>query len=170
MIVFIVILANLTIYTSLNYKHYTRFLRYWSGQKTLDWYYGHFTAYPKHEYSFPADYQVSQFLKENAKPSDKLFVLGGIESVIHVLTGLKCPSRFVYSWHLFTTERSQTEIAGRYRTELLNDLENKIPRFIVSIGPLDNYSRYREIHGFVRNNYKLIKAFPDDRYLFVLNT
>jgi hypothetical protein len=160
----------LIIYTSINYKHYTRFYRYWTGQKPIHWYYAHFNAYPAHEYSFASDYLVSEFLRKNANPTDKLFVLGGIESVIHVLTGLKCPSRFVYSWHLFTTERSHTEIAARYRTELLNDLENKIPKYIVSIGPLDNYRRHTDIHGFVKNNYKLIQTFPDDRYLFILNT
>lgn len=170
MIIVLAILANMVIYVSLNYKHYTRFLRYATGQKSIQWYYGHFTAYPTHEYSFAADYLVSEFLKEKAHPTDLLFVLGGIESVIYVLTDLKSPSRFIYTWFLFSTERSHTAIAERYRKELLYDLETKSPKYIVSIGPLDNYSRFIEFHEYVKSKYQLIKSFPDDRYLYLLKT
>ena len=170
MILILAIVANMVIYASLNYKHYTRFLRYYSGQKSPEWYYAHFSAYPNHEYSYPADYLVSEFLKDNTNPTDTVFVLGGIESVIHILTGLKSPSRFVYSWFLFTTERSHTEITERYRTELLYDLKRKKPRYIVSIESLSNYQGFSDIHEFVKNNYQLIQTFPDERYLFGLKT
>ena len=99
-----------------------------------------------------------------------LFVLGGIESVIHILTGLKSPSRFVYSWFLFTTERSETKIAAKYRNELLNDLVHKKPRYILLIGPLNAYNKFNHIYEFVENNYQLAKTFPDERYLFILKT
>ena len=169
-IILLTIIANMVVYTSLNYKHYTRFLKYWSGQKSSQWYYNQFNAFPEHEYSFASDYLVSEFLKANANREDMLFVMGGIESVIHILTGLKSPSRFVYSWFLFTTERSETKIAAKYRNELLNDLVNKKPKYILLVGPLNSYSKFNQIYEFVEYNYQLAKTFPDERYLFILKT
>jgi hypothetical protein len=168
-VLLLAVVANIVIYASLNYKHNTRFLRYYAGLKSTEWYYSHFSAYPEHEYSFPGNYEVAEFLKNNASPDDMLFTLGGIESVLHVLTGLKSPSRFVYSWFLFTTERSNTKIAQKYRNELLNDLKNKAPKYIVSIGSVENYKSYREFYNFIQNSYKHVKTFTDDRYLFIRN-
>ncbi len=161
------ILANAFIFASLNYKHYTRFFRYVSGSKSQEWYYSHFNAYPKHEYSFPADNQVAKHITEHTKEGDLIYIIGGIEGVIHFLTQRKSPSRFVYSWFLFSTDRSHVAIAERYRKELLADFQRTPPKYIITIKPLETYREFSAIYQFVRSHYILEKSFPDDRYVYL---
>jgi hypothetical protein len=162
------LIANLLFFTTLNYMHYTKFYYYSTGKISKRSYYEFFNAYPKHDYSFPADFQVSQYIEKRTSPDDMIFVLGGIESVIHFLTKRKCPSRFIFSWLIFSDSHGKSAQAHTYRQELLADLESKLPKFIVTVHPLNDYRRFSKIYDFINKNYRLEKTFPDERYLYVL--
>jgi len=167
MFIVLAVLANAFIFTSLNYKHYTKFYRYVWGGKSREWYYSHFNAYPKHDYSFPADNQVARYIKEHTDEGDLIYIIGGTESVIHFLTGRGSPSRFIYSWFLFSTDRSHVPIADKYRRELLADFRNAPPKYIVTVKPLETYREFSAIYQFIRSHYILKKRFPDERYVYL---
>ena len=158
--------VNLAFFTTLNYMHYTKFYYYITGKITKETYYGFFNAYPKHDYSFPADYKVAQYIEKNTNSSDKIYALGGIESVIYFLTKRKSPSRFIFSWILFSKTHGQVKQAERYRQELLSDLKAKIPKYIIIIQSLKKFERFPGIYNFIRTHYALKKTFPDDRLLY----
>ncbi|MFC2141393.1 glycosyltransferase family 39 protein [Acidobacteriota bacterium] len=160
--------ANFAFFTTLNYMHYTKFYYYFTGKITQDEYYDFFNAYPKHDYSFPANYQVAQYVSENSDSTEMIYVLGGTESVIYFLSRRRSPSRFIFSWILFSSSHGQVEQAVAYRSELLHDLEACEPKFIVSIRSIETYQQYPEIYNFVKHNYVLDKIFPDDRFIYIL--
>ncbi len=163
------LVVNLIFFATLDYMHYTKFFYYATGKISKETYYGFFNAYPKHEYSFPADYQVATYVVNNTDKDDMIYALGGIESVVYFLTKRKSPSRFIFSWIILSGVHGQVERAARYRAELLDDLMTKKPKYILTVKSLDNYSRFTAIHGFIKNNYTIEKIFPDDRFLYVFN-
>jgi len=161
--------ANLILFTTLNYMHYTKFYYYVTGKITEDSYYNFFNAYPKHDYSFPADYKVAQYIKKNTDKNDMIYALGGIESVIYFLTKRKSPSRFIFSWILFSKTHGQVKQAEGYRQELLSDLKTKTPKYIIIVRSLNNFERFPAIYNFIKTNYALEKTFPDNRLLYAYN-
>jgi hypothetical protein len=163
------LLVNLAFFTTLNYMHYTKFYYYITGKITKESYYTFFNAYPKHDYSFPADYKVAQYIKKNTKINDMIYALGGIESVIYFLTKRKSPSRFIFSWILFSETHGQVKQAEDYRQELLTDLETKLPKYIIIIQSLKNFEKFPAIYNFIRTSYVLEKTFPDNRLLYAYN-
>lgn len=164
-----VLLANLAFFTTLNYMHYTKFYYYSTGKITKEDYYQFFNAYPQHDYSFPADYEVVQYIARNTDDDDFIYTLGGIESVIYFLSKRKSPSRFIFSWIIFFHSHGQVKQAEVYRKELLEDIKEKTPKYIVVVGSLENFMPFTDIYHYVKNNYSLEKIFPDDRFLYVFN-
>ena len=165
--VLLAILANLVFFVTLNYMHYTKFYYYAAGKISKEDYYAFFTAYPEHDYSFSADYEVAKHILENTNDQDMIFTLGGIESVVHFMTKRPSPSRFVFSWIIFSGAHGEAEAAGRYRSEVLENLKATPPKYILSVRALDEFRRFTDIHGFIERNYALEKTFADDRYLYV---
>ncbi len=164
--VLLALIANLAFFTTLNYLHYTKFYYYLTGKISQETYYSYFTAYPEHDYSFPADYAVANYLAENTAINDYIFTIGGTDAVIQFLSKRKSASRFIFSWILFSGQHSGVEKAERYRQELLEDLRKRQPRCIVSIGPLENIRQFAAIYQFVSQHYFLEKEFPDGRYVY----
>lgn len=162
-------LANIFIFTTLNHMHYTKFIFYITGKITKESYYNFFTAYPTHDYSFPADYKVSQYIIDNTDSDDLIFSLGGIESVIYFLTKRKSPSRFIFSWIIFYYAHGKTKEAEIYRKELLDDLKTKIPKYIITVRSLETFKQFTDIYKFINSNYRLEKTFPDDRFIYACN-
>ncbi len=163
------ILANLIVFAALIHMHYTKFYFYAADKISKETYYDFFTAYPKHDYSFSADYKVAQYIMNNTDKDDMIYTLGGIESAIHFLTKRKSPSRFIYSWILFNYDHSKVKEAEAFREELLGDLKAKTPKYIVTVRSLETFKKHAAIYTFVRNNYVLEKTFPDDRFVYVYN-
>jgi hypothetical protein len=161
------LLANLAFFTTLNYTHYTKFFYLATGRMSRAEYEGFFRAYPKHEYSFPADSQVARYLSAHTDPDERIYVLGGTESVIYFLSKRPPASRFIFSWILFSETHGRGEQAEAYRQELLADLEKKSPRYIVTIKPLDAYQQFAAIYRFLKEHYILEKTFPDERFVYV---
>jgi hypothetical protein len=160
------LLGNLAFFVTLNYMHYTKFFYYATGKITQEQYYDFFSAFPKHEYSFPADLKVARYIKKHTDDEDMIFTLGGTESVVHFLSKRKSPSRFIFSWFLFSPTHGQVEQSEAYRRELLLDLQRKSPRYIMSVGSLETFKQFSPIHKFIQKNYILEKMFPDDRFLY----
>lgn len=165
-VVVFALLANVFIFTTLIHMHYTKFLFYLTGKITKNEYYSYFSAYPEHIYSFPAVYEVSQYIKGNTKKEDKIYVLGGIESAIYFLTKRESPSRFIFSWIIFSKSHGHVKQAELYRNELLQDLKNKLPKYIVVVQSLDNFKGFPSIYNFIEENYVLEKRFTDDRFVY----
>jgi len=168
-IIIFTFLANIVSFMAINNPHYVKFIYYMTGKITKNQYYEYFNAYPKHDYSFPADYQVSQYIINNSKADDMIYVLGGIESCIYFLTKRPSPSRFIFSWILFYYAHGNVEKAKDYRQELFEDLFSKTPKYIITVRSLDTFKPFSQIYCFINDNYSLKKAFSDDRYLYVYN-
>lgn len=159
--------VNLVFFTTLNFMHYTKFFYYITGKISKEDYYAFFNAYPKHEYSFPADYKVAQYIESHTGSEDKIYALGGIESVVYFLTKRKSPSRFIFSWIILSGVHGQVKRSEGYRKELLGDLKDKTPKYILTVKSLEFYKQFSDIYSFIMNNYNLEKVFPDDRFLYV---
>jgi hypothetical protein len=166
--IILALLANLAFFTTLNYLHYTKFYYYGTGKISQKTYYSYFNAYPKHDFSFPADYAVARYVAEKTSPGDRIFTMGGTEAVINFLSQRRSASRFIFSWVLFQGRHSEVERAKRYRQELLGDLTRNRPRYIVSIGPLEKFRSFQDIYAFVNEHYFLEKEFPDGRFVYGL--
>jgi hypothetical protein len=167
--IILAIVINLGFFATLNYMHYTKFFYLITNTITQKQYYSFFNAYPKHDYSFCADYEVSQYILENTTSSDKIYTLGGIESVVYFLTKRQSPSRFIFSWILFAPRHGEVAAAVAYRNELLTDLKQQRPKYILIVRSLDYFRSFEDLYGFVGSNYVLEKEFPDDRFLYVYN-
>jgi len=166
-VIIFAVIANLFVYATFVHMNYTKFYFYITGKITKEEYYGFFNAYPKHDYSFPADYAVAKYIKTNTNSNDLIFTLGGIESTIHFLTQKRCPSRFVYSWIIFSDSHGKVKQAEAYREEALLDLKAKIPKYIITVRSIESFKQFAAIYQFITDNYVLDKVFPDDRYVYV---
>jgi hypothetical protein len=164
--VILALTANFAFFTTLNYLHYTKFYYYVTGKITKEMYYSYFNAYPKHDFSFPADYAVAHYIARRTGKSDCVATMGGTEAIINFLSDRVPASRFVFSWVLFQGKHSEVERAERYRQEFLGDLKKNQPRYVVSIGSIEKFSRFNEIYSYLSKHYFLEKVFPDDRLVY----
>jgi hypothetical protein len=97
-----------------------------------------------------------------------IFTLGGIESVIHFLTKRESPSRFIFSWIIFSPfPHSLVERAETYRNEVLGDLKAKVPKYIITVRALESFQQFASVYDFISENYILEREFADDRFVFV---
>jgi len=142
-----------------------------TGNITKEEYYDFCNAYPKHDYSFPADYKVSQYIKANTERSDTIYSLGGIESVIYFLTQRESPSRFIFSWIFCPI---LTAGWNRLRYTEMNywpTWRQKTPKYIVSVRSVESFKQFADIYHFITDNYVLDKVFPmTDMCTFAINT
>jgi hypothetical protein len=158
--------GNALVFAGLNSRHFTRAVRMATGDKTREWYDAQFTAWPGHEYSYPADAAVAARVREITREDDRIFVLGGIEPVIYTLSGRRSASRFIWSWCLTDTARADGPISARFRSELISELLARPPAALVTIGPLERFRKYPELTGLLEPAYELDTALPEDRYVY----
>ncbi len=163
----LLLLINVFVFAAHNFMHYTKFFYYTTGRISKTEYYSFFNAYPGHDYSFSSDYMVAQYIDKNTNPDDMIYIMGGIETVIHFLTKNESPSRFVFSSIIFSDSHGKGKKALAYRMELLHDLMNKTPKYIISIKPIETFIKFQDIHEFLKDNYILEKEFPDDRFVYI---
>jgi hypothetical protein len=166
--VILTVVANLSFFAALDFMHYTKAYYYLTGKITQKEYYGFFSAYPAHDYSFPADYEAARYLSQHTRREDPVYVLGGTDSAIFFLAQRKPASRFIFSWFLFSSTHGRGPQAEAYRDELLTDLGSRAPKYIVTIHSLDTFREFPKIYNFVQEHYALEKVFPDDRYVYGL--
>jgi hypothetical protein len=164
--ILLAVAANLAFFTTLNFLHYTKFYYYVTGKSSREAYYSYFNSYPKHDFSFPADYAVARYIEEKTKATDCIFTMGGTDAVIEFLSNRRSASRFIFSWVLFQGRHAEVDRAERYRQELLADLRTNQPRYIVSIGPLEKFRQFVDLYNFVNGHYILEKEFPDGRFVY----
>jgi hypothetical protein len=161
------LLVNLFFFAAINHMYYTKFFYYATGKISKEEYYAFFSAYPKHDYSFYSDYLVAQYIKEKTNDHDMIYIMGGIESVIHLLTGRDSPSRFIFSSIIFSESHGRVLQAEAYRNELLQDLKDKKPKYIISIRPIESFKKFQGIYNYLQNHYIFDKEFPDDRFVYI---
>ena len=150
--IILAIVVNLGFFMTLNYMHYTKFFYYVTGKITRDKYYSFFNAYPQHDYSFSSDFKIAQYIKNNTHNDDLIYALGGIESVIYFMTKRRSPSRFIFSWILFSKKHGEVKQAEAYRKELLADLQAGAPRYIITVHPLEYFKKFSPIYSYIKNN------------------
>lgn len=168
-IIIFILLANIFTFTALIHAHYTKFIFFVTKKITREEYYSYFNAFPKHDFSFPSDYQISSYIKENTNPDELIYVLGGIEGVIYFLSERKSPSRFVFSWIIFYFAHGKVKEAEIYRQELLNDLKTKPPKYLITVKSLESFKEFNNIYTYLNKNYTLDKTFPDERFVYIKN-
>jgi len=161
-----------------NYEYYKRHVQYYLGKMSRAEYYDVFNEFPTHPYSFPSDYRIVQYLKENAKEGDKLDVLFSAgDSVIHFLTGMEPVTRFVQNWFLFIPNEvlSRDETTINLRREYIEQIIKTAPRFILVVHiPLDELMglpylkddpNLRKLNEFINSNYS-VESYPSNRFLY----
>jgi len=161
-----------------NYEYYKRHVQYYLGKMSRAEYYDVFNEFPTHPYSFPSDYRIVQYLKENAKEGDKLDVLFSAgDSVIHFLTGMEPATRFVQNWFLFIPNEvlSRDETTINLRREYVERIINTAPRFIlvvhiplselVGLPYLKDDPNLRKLNEFINSNYS-VESYPNNRFLY----
>jgi len=67
LIIVLTLIANIVAFMAINNPHYMKFFYYKTGKISKTEYYEYFNAYPKHDYSFPADYEVSEYIIEKVR-------------------------------------------------------------------------------------------------------
>jgi hypothetical protein len=158
--------GNLAFFTTLNYMHYTKFYYYVTGRISQEMYYSYFTAYPKHDFSFPADYAAARYLAQNTDKDDCIATIGGTDALINFLSDRRPASRFIFTWVLFQGRHSEVNRTERYRQEFLHSLKQNQPRYIVTIGSLEKLRSFHEIYSYITKHYSLSREFPDARLVY----
>jgi len=142
-------------------------------EELREWRADHETFYAGYPNQLPFEYlgaelEVIDFLKKNARPFDGVYVWG-TRGVIYYLTGHIPPTRFhadlgiMSPWCPFS-----------WRAELMRDLRNTQPRFIVVARhdaiPMITYvnldsetflKRFPELDTFIAQNYRCVADFED---------
>jgi len=127
-----------------------------------------YASYP-HQLPFEylgAELEAIDFIKKNARPSDGLYVWG-TRGVVYYLTGHIPPTRFHANLGLMAPWCPDS-----YRAELVRDLEDARPRFIVVARhdalPIITYvnldsatflKRFPELDAFIAQNYTSVADF-----------
>jgi len=161
-----------------NYVYYKRHVDYYLGKMSRAEYYNVFNEFPTHPYSFPSDYKIVKYLRENAEKGDKLGVLfSSGDSVIHFLTGLEPATRFVQNWFLFIPNEvlSKDETTINLRKEYVEQIINTAPRFFLVVHiPLDELvalpylkedPNLRRLNEFIHSHYS-VESYPSNRFLY----
>jgi len=140
-------------------------------EELREWRTDHETFYAGYPNQLPFEYlgaelQVVDFLEKNAKPADGLYIWG-TRGVIYYLTGHIPPTRFHANLGLMSPWCPDS-----WRAELMRDLRNTQPRFIVVARhdalPMITYvnldsetflKRFPELETFIARNYRSVADF-----------
>jgi hypothetical protein len=136
-----------------------------------EWRTDHDAFYASYPNQLPFEYlgaelEVIDFLKKNVRPTDGLYIWGA-RGPIYYLVGRIPPTRFHSDWGLMAPWAPSS-----YRVELVRDLRNTQPRFIVvgrhdavpiiTYVDLDSESflkRFPELETFITSNYTPVADF-----------
>ena len=173
----VTILSNIGVFAVNSYEYYRWNGLYLMGKVSQDKYYEVFNVFPLHLYSFPADYEVANYLKTNAEPGASLRTInGGGDMIVHYLSGLESPTRFTSTWYLFNKELYDNPLTDQLRKEFINGIKNEKPEYVLLIYYTmdefrenfygDDYSDITQLLDYIQNNYKLEKSFRDRRTLY----
>jgi len=113
----------------------------------------YYSTFQFREYNVYDQVEAVAYLSTRANPTDELFVLGH-ESIINYLSGLKPPTRFVFSLPLFRLGPFLHE----YRAEALAQLDRVKPRYVVK-GASYGWSKFPEFGSWLDSHYQLAKSF-----------
>jgi hypothetical protein len=115
---------------------------------------------------FDGEFEVIDYLQRNARPSDGVYVWS-FKCQIYYLTGHQPPTRFVSNLGIISLWSLPS-----WRGELMRDLRNARPRFIVVARgdqlPVLTYvnldsekylKTFPEFDSFIMNNYKAVADF-----------
>jgi 4-amino-4-deoxy-L-arabinose transferase-like glycosyltransferase len=99
------------------------------------------------------------YLSTRANPTDQLFILGH-ESIINYLSGLKPPTRFIFSLPLF----DPGPFLHQYRLEALDQLDRTKPRYVIIGTPFvgsksDTIDNFPEFGTLLESRYRYTKSF-----------
>lgn len=114
-IVFILVIRSFNFYTKTP-KYYANFLLFIANQKNVSSYRAFFDR------NTPRDYEIAQFVKNNSKANDSIFVWGDTAQ-LYLLTSTLPPGRFTVAYHILA---SKTYIHETYKAFL-----EKKPRFVI---------------------------------------
>jgi 4-amino-4-deoxy-L-arabinose transferase-like glycosyltransferase len=104
----------------------------------------YYSKFQFREYNVNDQLEAVTYLSTQANPADELFILGH-ETIINYLSGLKPPTRFIFSLPLF----DPGPFLHQYRLEALDQLDRVKPRYIIIGTP------------FVGSKSKTIGNFPE---------
>lgn len=173
----IFIIGNLATFVWNQYDYYRWSLMYFTGRISKNTYYQVFNEYPLHCYSFNADYQVANYLKDTASPNASLRTInGGGDTVIHYLTGLKSSTRFTSTWYLFNPHLYAHPLTTQLRQELIDGIKTEKPDYILLIYFTADEFRHEyngqnqqdviSLMDYIKDHYILEKSFNDRRNLY----
>jgi 4-amino-4-deoxy-L-arabinose transferase-like glycosyltransferase len=113
----------------------------------------YYSKFQFREYNVNDQLEAVAYLSARAHSADQLFVLGH-ETIINYLSGLKPPTRFIFSLPLF----AQGPFLQAYRLEALDRLERAQPRYVIKGAPY-GWSKFPEFESWLDSRYKHAKSF-----------
>jgi hypothetical protein len=126
----------------------------------------------KGDYSFEADRQVAEWLKEHSNPEDRVLVWG-FEPAIYLLADRRCPTRFFFNVPVAVDFTPQS-----WRDELLRTLKANPPEWLIVVrndpipwanGRTDNsesqLNDWPEVNRFVEEHYAAETQIEDFRIM-----
>ncbi len=173
----VIILTNVCVFTFNSYEYYRWHGLYLAGKISKDKYYEVFNEFPLHLYSFPADYEVANYVRAKGKPGTSLrTVNGGGDTIIHYLGGLKSPTRFTSTWYLFNTSLYGNELTAKLRDEFIHGIKSEKPDYILLVYysmkefretySAEDYADVHTLMDYIEENYVMDKEFRDRRTLY----
>jgi 4-amino-4-deoxy-L-arabinose transferase-like glycosyltransferase len=113
----------------------------------------YYSKFQFREYNVSDQVEAETYLSTQSNPADQLFVLGH-ESIINYLTGLKPPTRFIFSLPLF----AQGPFLHEYRSEALVELARAKPRYVIK-GTSHGWSKFPEFESWLDSHYQRTRSF-----------
>ena len=119
----------------------------------------YYSKFQFREYNANDQVEAATYLSIQANPADQLFILGH-EFIINYLSGLKPPTRFIFSLPLF----DPGPFLHQYRLEALDQIERAKPRYVIigtpfvggKSGTMDNFPEFRTLLDW---RYRYAKSF-----------
>jgi hypothetical protein len=146
-------------------RHFFDFYKYKRGSISKEVYYNtHFGRYNFKDFSFLADEEVAEYVKEHTQESDYIFIWG-FGTLIYFLSDRSSPSRFVFPNALLTKSHPKYE---EWRRELIDGLISKKPVYILVVeqdalpwvtgvkgDSLENLKYFPELNQILEHHYSL---------------
>jgi hypothetical protein len=131
-----------------------------NGYQSWEDYYAGFGAYGEGDFSFQADQEVAQFIKQQTAPQDTVLVWG-FEVLVNYLSGRPSPTRFGFNYALVRGPNNALEPA--YRAEFMQALYNDPPRYILILDEDKNDLMAKTSRQFA-NDFPAFKTFIETHY------
>jgi hypothetical protein len=113
----------------------------------------YYSKFQFREYNVGDQVEAETYLSAQANSTDQLFVLGH-ETIINYLSGLKPPTRFIFSLPLF----AQGPFLHEYRSEALTELDRAKPRYVIK-GASYGWSEFPRFGSWLDSHYQPRRSF-----------